>query len=44
MLFLIKTGAISVAAEGLDFGGCYTHRNRTEGYMGSLAEVMYTPL
>ncbi|XP_060577491.1 uncharacterized protein LOC132734715 [Ruditapes philippinarum] len=36
------TGAISVAAEGLDFGGCYTHRNRTEGYMGSLAELQFS--
>ncbi|XP_060603928.1 uncharacterized protein LOC132756707 isoform X2 [Ruditapes philippinarum] len=36
------TGAISVAAEGLDFGGCYTHRNRAEGYMGSLAELQFS--
>ncbi|XP_045168233.2 uncharacterized protein LOC123531392 [Mercenaria mercenaria] len=36
------TGAISVAAEGLDFGGCVINRDLKEGFRGSLAELQFS--
>lgn len=36
------TGAISVAAEGLDFGGCYINKEKGEGYKGSIAHLEFS--
>lgn len=38
-VFMFSIGAISVAAEGLDFGGCAINRAQREGFVGSLAQV-----